>query len=639
MRSTTLGAGRDDRAPNDADERAARRAALDALQAGYRKAHERHLAAAEVYERLGHRIGNFRGLSFVIALGGFGAALAGQGPIATLVGAIGALAFFFLVAKHDRVLSAEQQAERRSFVSERAERRVSGTWRSLPDDGTDLGVRGHAYADDLDLFGPGSLYQRISVAHTRYGRARLAEFLAEPAGPDEARLRQAAAAELATELELRQSFEAEAMALAERGTKSERQSGGPDPARLIAWAEKGQEIPGGALTTLLAFSLPVATVTGIVLHTIEHTGPLAWVVPLVLSLALLSFTRSATSEAFGAASTTQGAFLRYGELLLLLERYQPESTWLKERLSVLGGGRASRAMRSFSRRVAWFDLRHNGMLYPFVNAILLWDVHCTRALLAWRRSLSGELPSWFRVLGEFEAVSSLAALHHDEPGSTFPTLDADRLEAECLGHPLVPANTRVENDVAPFGPGEALLVTGSNMSGKSTFLRTLGLGIVLAYAGGPVTARRASFPRCRLGTSIRISDSLARGVSHFYAEVEKLAAVVTATAGEVTVFFLLDEVLHGTNSRERQIGARWVLAELLSRGAFGVITTHDMELCRLEEPLMNRVRQHHFSEQVEGDAGSGGGTMTFDYQLRSGPVTSGNALRLMRHVGLSVPLE
>lgn len=634
MTATTLGADRDERAGGNAP----RKSALEALQTGYRKAHERHLGEAEIHERLGQRIGNFRGLSFVGVLGGFGAALAGQGPVATAVGAVSTLLFLSLVAKHDRVLSAEQQARRRSFVAERSERRIGGTWRSLPDDGSDLATRGHAYADDLDLFGPGSLYQRISVAHTRYGRARLAEFLAEPAEPSEARERQQATLELSSKLELRQAFEAEAMALAERGTKAERQSGGPDPARLIAWAEKGPEIPGGVLTTLLSFLLPIATMTGIVLHTIERTGPLAWVVPLVLSLGLLSFTRAATGEAFGAASTTQGAFLRYGELLLLLERYQPESAWLRERLGVLGSGRASRAMRSFSRRVAWFDLRHNGMLYPFVNAILLWDIHCTRALIGWRRSLSGELPEWFRVLGEFEAISSLAALHHDEPGSTFPTLDAEALEAEALGHPLVAAKSRVENDVTPFGPGQGLLVTGSNMSGKSTFLRTLGLGVVLAYAGGPVTAKRASFPRCRLGTSIRISDSLARGVSHFYAEVEKLAAVVSATSSDVPVFFLLDEVLHGTNSRERQIGARWVFAELLSHRAFGVITTHDMELCQLEEPLMSRVRQHHFSEQVEGDAG-GGGTMTFDYRLRSGPVTSGNALRLMRHVGLEVPLE
>jgi DNA mismatch repair ATPase MutS len=172
------------------------------------------------------------------------------------------------------------------------------------------------------------------------------------------------------------------------------------------------------------------------------------------------------------------------------------------------------------------------------------------------------------------------------------------------------------------------------MSGKSTFLRTLGVNAVLSFMGGPVIAHELTIPLCTLGTSIRVSDSLKSGISHFYAEVQKLASVVQASQkNDTIVLFLLDEVLHGTNSRERQIGARWVLAELLARHAFGVITTHDMELCRLPDELMRSVRQHHFREDARD------GKMTFDYLLREGPVTSGNALRLMRQVGLAVPIN
>jgi DNA mismatch repair ATPase MutS len=208
------------------------------------------------------------------------------------------------------------------------------------------------------------------------------------------------------------------------------------------------------------------------------------------------------------------------------------------------------------------------------------------------------------------------------------------LEARGLAHPLLPPRSRVENDIASLAVGHALLVTGSNMSGKSTFLRSLGVNAVLAFAGGPTLASYFSLPVCQLGTSIRVSDSLKSGVSHFYAEVQKLAHVVELTEKRKNpVLFLLDEVLHGTNSRERQIGARWVLAELLQKGAFGIITTHDMELCRLPEDLMAQVRQHHFREVVHD------GEMSFDYTLREGPVTSGNALRLMHRVGLKVPLE
>jgi DNA mismatch repair ATPase MutS len=279
------------------------------------------------------------------------------------------------------------------------------------------------------------------------------------------------------------------------------------------------------------------------------------------------------------------------------------------------------------------------MAYPFINAILLWDLHCTRALEKWKTDVKDEVERWFEVIGEFEAISSLAGLHADEPRSCVPVIEENAagksayFQASGLGHPLLPPRGRVENDVESLSVGHALLVTGSNMSGKSTFLRSLGVNAVLAFAGGPALATRLSLPVCQLGTSIRISDSLKSGVSHFYAEVQKLAHVVQLTEqGKYPVLFLLDEVLHGTNSRERQIGARWVLAELLKRGAFGVITTHDMELCRLPDELMSRVRKHHFREIVQN------GEMSFDYTLRSGPVTSGNALRLMHRVGLKVPL-
>jgi DNA mismatch repair ATPase MutS len=170
------------------------------------------------------------------------------------------------------------------------------------------------------------------------------------------------------------------------------------------------------------------------------------------------------------------------------------------------------------------------------------------------------------------------------------------------------------------------------MSGKSTFLRSVGLGVVLALAGAPVCARRFRLSPLAVRTSIRVADSLSSGVSHFYAEVARLKGVLDATQGRLPVLFLLDEVLHGTNSEERKVGARWVLGELLARGAIGLVSTHDQGLCELPEGLMSRVEQCHFRETVEG------GVMSFDYQLRPGPVRGGNALRLMRLVGLDVPL-
>jgi DNA mismatch repair ATPase MutS len=282
--------------------------------------------------------------------------------------------------------------------------------------------------------------------------------------------------------------------------------------------------------------------------------------------------------------------------------------------------------------VSYFELRYQGLIYPFANMFLLWDVHCTVKLEHWQERFGKAARDWFSVLGEIEGLSSLAGLAFDEPKFCFPELVAEpRFLAENLAHPLIPPPSRVGNDVALPGPSTALLVTGSNMSGKSTLLRSLGVAYALAYSGGPVCAARLELGSLRLATSLRIRDSLEEGVSHFYAELHKLKAVLDATLEPLPVLFLLDEILHGTNSRERQIGARWMLAQLLQRGALGALSTHDMELCRLSPELMTHTRLVHLREDVKGQE------MTFDYRLREGPVSEGNALRLMRRIGLEVP--
>jgi len=292
-------------------------------------------------------------------------------------------------------------------------------------------------------------------------------------------------------------------------------------------------------------------------------------------------------------------------------------------------------MARFRRLVGWFDLRHNGLVHPLVNLVLLWDLHCALALERWQRDTGKHLRDWFEVIGWFEALSSLSGFAADEPGIVYPELREGEavFRAEGLCHPLIDASRRVANDVFLPGAGSALLVTGSNMSGKSTLLRAMGVSTVLALTGAPVVARRFELSLLEVATSIRVADSLEHGVSHFYAEITKLKAVVDAAKQRGPVLFLLDEILHGTNSRERQIGARWVLAELLQLGALGALSTHDEELCRLPPNLMQKVTLVHLRESVAN------GKMSFDYLVYPGPVTAGNALRLMRQVGLDVPLE
>ncbi|MCC6899296.1 MAG: DNA mismatch repair protein MutS [Polyangiaceae bacterium] len=583
-------------------------------------------------------VSNLRGLSFGVAVVSAivavtGRAVAVSGPLA----AVGLVCFLVLLVVHSRVIAAEDTAKRWARVNLDAVRRVTGKWRELPENGARFADANHPYAGDLDLFGPGSLFQRLSVTHTRYGQEALARFLTQPESRDRILGRQQAVRVLGPELETRQELEALALAATEPDGKERAHRPAPDPEPLLAWAESTPELRKKVIVVWAARALPILSIAGIVGSATFGLPALAWGVPIALSVVLNLVTRDVTSRVFVAVSSTEGAFLRYGAMLGLLEKLDLPSPLLKAmRQQVVEGGKLpSEAMAEFRRAVSWYDLKHNGLIHPFANALLLWDIHCTLMLEAWQTRAGKAARGWFRALGELEALSSFAGFLHDDPGAIFPELvDGGAVfEAEALAHPLLLPGVRVSNDLSLPDAGRALLVTGSNMSGKSTMLRSMGLAAVMTMAGAPVVAKRLRSSLLAVRTSMRISDSLDQGVSHFYAEVRKLKVVLDATAGELPVFFLLDEVLHGTNSRERQVGARWMLSELIAKRALGAVSTHDMELCRLPDHLMQHVEQVHFQESVQD------GAMTFDYRLRPGPVTAGNALRLMKIVGLDVPLE
>jgi DNA mismatch repair ATPase MutS len=267
----------------------------------------------------------------------------------------------------------------------------------------------------------------------------------------------------------------------------------------------------------------------------------------------------------------------------------------------------------------------------------MWDMWCALALDAWRARAGRAAFGWFRALAELEALASIAGYAFENPDATYPEITAEAIfDAQALAHPLIDADKRVANDVVIPGRGHALVVTGSNMSGKSTLLRAIGVNVVLANAGAPVCAKAMRVGNLRVATSMRVSDSLEEGTSRFYAELKKLKLVLdlaraaAKTPEQGAVLFLLDEILHGTNTRERLIGARAILKELLAQGALGAVSTHDLGLGDLENELPGRVVNVHFEEQVENDV------MSFDYRLRKGIVQSSNALRLMRVVGLDV---
>jgi hypothetical protein len=595
------------------------------------------------------RIGNLRGVAFLVAFGSliWGAAAQGGTP-AVVGGSLGIAAFAWLVRSHAKLSTEEAYAQRLLAVNQRSELRVTGHARVLLDDGADLAEelastapneaaakRARTLADDLDLFGRASLFQRLSVAHTRFGRSALGKALLAEPDPQVIGQRQEAVKALAPELELRQRIEALSSALTRgKGAKGTTVASALDPEPLLKWAESQ---PSLLKKPALIWAARALALVNISLLTLAWLGllPASYLVPsLALSLFVVSAARRHAQVAFEAVATREGALSGYDELLGAIETSTASAALLDELRTRLRQGNAtpSKAMGQLRTAVSYFELRYQGLIYPFANLFLMWDVHCTVKLERWQQRFGRGARDWFLVLGEIEGLSSLAGLAFDEPTFCFPKLLSEsRLAAEGLAHPLIPPQVRVGNDVSLPGPGSALLVTGSNMSGKSTLLRSIGVAYALACSGGPVCATRLELGSLRLATSLRIRDSLEEGVSHFYAELHKLKAVLDATTEPTPVLFLLDEILHGTNSRERQIGARWMMAQLLQRGALGAVSTHDMELCRLTPELMSHVELVHLREDVKGQE------MTFDYRLRQGPVSEGNALRLMRRIGLEVP--
>lgn len=556
------------------------------------------------------------------------------------------LAFAALVIVHARVHEAKERKVAAARFHERALARMAGKWRSFASVGERWAVDTHPYAGDLDVFGKSSLFQLIDATSTRFGEEVLARWLsgesattksADAAPVDFAEMvhaRQAAVRDLAPRIKVREELAVVGSLLDE---------GKPDPRPFVMWAGQAAVADDKALAPSLrvvAVLMPVLTVGTAVAASVGLAPRVAFILPFVLCIVILGSLRARLAPNLEAASSKETALSRYAGMLAILENETfeaPALVALQKRLRESGAS-ATKEMASLSRIVGFLDARNNEVFRFFIGPMLMWDLWCALALDGWRRRAGRVAFGWFRALAELEALASLAGFAFERPDHTFPELVSDAtFQAATLGHPLIEADKRVSNDVTLDGPGHAMVVTGSNMSGKSTLLRAVGINVVLANAGAPVCAKSMKVGRLVVATSMRVSDSLDEGTSRFYAELKKLKLVLDLARkakkqanAEGTVLFLLDEILHGTNTRERLIGARAILRELLAQGAMGAVSTHDLGLGDLEAEAPDRVRNIHFEEQVDGDV------MTFDYKLRQGIVQSSNALRLMKIVGLDV---
>jgi hypothetical protein len=531
--------------------------------------------------------------------------------------------FMALAIVHERVEKQRVSAARGAAYYDRALSRVENRWMGGGRPGEEFRDPAHGYADDLDVFGRGSLFELLSTARTAAGERALAQWLLAPGEPAAVRARQVAVAELRPRLDLR-----EEIALMGEDIRA-----AIDDRAMAVWGEQPPRrfFPGARG---VAVGLALAAVVTLALFLAQQISARPLLVVVLAELIFGLAVRDAVRSVAAAVSTPARELRLLGLLLERLERElfaAPHLTRLARGLDTQGRT-ASAEIRRLERLVEQLDSARN-QFFRAIAAPLIWIPQFAMAIEAWRRECGPYIAQWIAAVGEFEALCSLACFAHERPGTTFPELmegGGPLIEAEALSHPLIDPQTAVPNDVR-LDPGCRLwIVSGSNMSGKSTLLRALGINSVLAWAGAPVSCARLRVSALNIGASIRVNDSLVDHRSRFYAEIHRLRGIVDlARAGRPTLF-LLDELLSGTNSHDRRIGAEALIRGLVERGAIGLVTTHDLALADIAERLGGRARNVHFEDYLEG------GEIRFDYRLRPGVVERSNALELMRAVGLDV---
>lgn len=603
-------------------------------------------------DRLGVRLGWARvgvfGSGFAlyvaadVAGGGVGRWLA-AGVVLALV------LFLLLVVWHRRARTRERRLAALVRVNRESVARVRRDWDALPpalpaDAGPD-----HSYALDLDVCGEASLFRLLSTVTLPPGVETLRRWLLSPATPREVRERQEAVAELASLLDFRQTLEA-------RGRLGDPPSSASVHS-FLDWAEGEPWLPKRPWLLVAAWSLPLLTGVLVILQVTGLVNGPWWLLSTVVALVAGGSFGKEIHPLMDAAGSGQEEFRRYSAVLSLFLETEVRSPILEGLKDAVRSGTVGpeRQFRRLSRITAWADVRHSAMAHYPLQALLVWDVHVLAGLERWKARSGADARTWLEALGEVEALAALAALKADHPDWSFPEVMKEGepgLRALDLGHPLLSPEKGVGNDVDVGPPGSFVFLTGSNMSGKSTLLRAVGLNAVLAQAGGPVCARRLEMTPLDVQTSMRATDSLARGVSQYMAELHRIRQVVEAARGsarrdlapaaglpseggrascDAPVLYLLDEPLQGTNEAERRVAVQTILGHLLEAGAVGMVATHDLQLDH-SDVLGPAARAVHFEGVVREDGS--GPILSFDYRLRAGRATSTNALALLRAVGL-----
>jgi len=534
---------------------------------------------------------------------------------------LGVAAFAALVIAHQAARRARARADRAADFYRKGLARIEDRWQGNGQQGAQFDDPRHVYASDLDLFGKGGLFELLCTVRTRMGEEHLAQWLKSPAPLSEIRARHAGISDLKDRIDLRE----------ELAVIGEHANVGIHPAALLKWAET----PNRLVSPWMVWAgvlLPILAVACTVYWGVTGIGTPLYLT-LIIETIILSILRGPVDEVLNGSETAFEDLRLFSELLLRVEREQFTAPALQALMARLSSHtrKASRTIGSLSTIVTFAGSRRNQAITLFAIP-LMYTLNVALVAEGWRRTHGSVVRSWMEVIGDFEALLSLAGYTHEHPADPFPQFveGPASFAATDLGHPLIPAERVVRNNVSISGKTRILLVSGSNMSGKSTLLRTVGINTVLAMAGAPVRARSLQLTELQIGASIRINDSLHDGSSRFYAEITRLRQLFDLAQGSRPLLFLLDELLQGTNSWDRRSGAEGIVRAFAARGAIGLISTHDLALTDISGLPEGALVNVHFQDELHS------GRMIFDFKLRDGVVTKSNAMELMRSIGLEV---
>lgn len=591
----------------------------------YQSRFDRYTSEGATVKRYIQYISNLRLLIFVLAVAGAVFLYRSNQYLILCIEIISSFVVFAaIVLWHNSCHRSYDILKKKAEINKTGLSRIKGEWCNFRDSGEDFIDHEHPYTWDLDIFGTNSVFQWICACHTFLGRKLLAKQLSEPEETVHLIIeKQKALKELSALVDWRQELEI-------NGFISDT---GRDPEKILHWSEQKDSFLKNKAAIFVFRSLPYFSFfVGCTAYFLSGTL-VFFAIMYIIQFVLFGLFHSRLIKAIEIFEKNGPLILAYSKFISTIENQTFTSDHLnnvKHNFTTGAKYRASDVFKSLSKILDGTEVRSSPMVYMLANAVLLWDFQCIIKADRLKRDYGKCFRNWIESIGYFEALSSLSIIRFENPQWAFPSFSAEmpNFQGDRLGHPLLQSSTRVVNDYPFQSGGTVAIITGSNMSGKSTFLRTVGVNLVLAFAGAPVCAAMLKCSPMQIYSSMRVNDDLSSRVSTFYAELLRIKKMVGAVKRGESILFLLDELFRGTNSQDRHDGAVAVLNSLSNNKSMGIISTHDLKLCELSEADDKKFINYHFKEHYNVNS------ITFDYKLNNGQSSTKNAMFLLKMIGI-----